>query len=455
MADSSHELLDEAFSRLQGLRTAVAELGPRVRHAHSARFLWNLILSGTKGLIAQLRVAPTGAVALPDLIRGIEGPADALHILLSLVEAGAAERVHQAIVPSLHHLVSDLVPDAKVLVCSDWLPSNYSFQQRFPRKLEAAVQQSVTGDGVPDDVQRAAHVVPKVFAVLSFPVSERDNALLHAALGHEVGHGLVELHSVPRLDMPPDLATSASPSLRGVSLRELYQLVRTWLRELVADAWAIALMGPAPLMSIYSLGRADPPDDDHPASHYRFLLMRECLRRTGHLAAGPGLPDMQWLPDKVEAALEASRAATTSPDLPAAALAHRILEHNTCGIAEFVLGKIKELAPHCLYSAERWDRECNVSLQPDARHHDLVYRILHHCPPDTYEAQLNDGIPSLASILNAGWAVLLSPNLWAEFCDPFGDAGLRGDYTARQKLQGLVLKAVEICGVRREWEASR
>jgi hypothetical protein len=340
------------------------------------------------------------------------------------------------------------------MVCSDWLPSNYSFHQRFPGRVRAALQQCVDANGVPKNLQVAAKVVPKVFAVLSFPVSERDNVLLHAALGHELGHALVELHGIP-VPRVPRHVDNALYTMNG------YQRALTWCRELVADAWAVFLMGPAPFMSTYSLGRADPPDDEHPASYIRFLLMRECLQRTGFLRGEDALPDLEWLPRKIEDALKGAEAAQTSPAVQEAPLVHEVLRHNLGAIADFVLEKLQNL-PSRVCSAEEWMSGCRPRTSRRVAHHRLVERLINHCPPDRYEVGKHEHTASLPLILTAGWAVLTSPDLWRTFVQPFakGDAkrgqpDLTGDTKARQKLQGLVLKAVEICGVEREWEAAR
>jgi hypothetical protein len=446
-------MLNEAYSRLQGLRRAIVELGPGVQYAPSARFLWNLLLAGVDGLIGQLEAAPTGSPALPDLVRGIVGVADTLHVLLSLVEAGGASKVHQAIVPALHELL--LKPEALALVCSDWLPSNYSFHQGFPTRVRAALAQCVEGAGAPLRVHGAADAVPDIFAVLSFPVSERDNVFLHASLAHEIGHALVEQHSIPTPLMPAGITQADLTAFGVMGSAVLYQLVIRWCRELVADAWAVCLLGPAPFMSLHSLAPADPPDPQHPASHVRFVLMQECLRRSGFLGGNGPPVDMEWLPEEVGLAIEASATSVTNPDVPAAPLAHRVLGHNVPQIAQFVVELLGQQAPDLFWTRQKWEQGVITEAATEERHHGLVERLLNHCPPDRLTMDGTETIASLAAILNAGWSMISSDKAWARFSEVFNPSGLAGQDRARRKLQALILKAVEIIGVEREWRAAR
>jgi len=438
----------EVFFQLKALAEAVRELGPRVRWATSARFLWNLLRAGVDGLRAQLAAIEPEADDDAGLLSSIGTTTQFLHFMLSLVESAPAERVHQAMVSALEELVRALVPEPRVLVCYDWRPSNYGFRPEFPRKLRNVIRSAVLAEKVPPNTQKAANAVPGFFAVISFPSAERDNVLLHSALGHEIGHGLVEKFGKATLSVPDDIP----PELASLPLTDFHlcvELRSRWLEELTADAWSACLLGPAALMSLESLARVDPPSRTHPASHLRFKVMRSCLGKTGFISDEQVI-DMGWLQDVLDSVLAASDPAVKFPK-KSWELAHRLLDHNVEAIANQPFEKCDQAR----FTATQWMHECNKEGTEAVPRHQLVRRLLYYAPPDEIRMRGRERAASLPSILNAGWCVYAASETWQEFCAGLAVSDLAGQYKARQKLHRLVLKAVDTVNITREWRRRR
>jgi len=446
MSIQADELRKKTYFRLRALQGAVQELGPRVRWATSARFLWNLLRSSAVGLKQQLVAADSNAASFSQVVQSIDSTTDVLHSLLWCVETGSAERVPQPIVSALEHLVSQLVPESRVLVCYDWSPSNYGYLREFLGDLTNNIRTAVLSDSVEEPVRRAADHLPEFFPVIFLPAAERDNVLLHAALAHEIGHGLVEKLGLPAIQVPPELASTIL-TLSAPEWGDLYELHGRWLRELVADAWAVCLLGPAPLMSLEMLAPTFGPERTHPSSNLRFRVMQQCLRATGFISDETPVTDMEWIAAKTTSAIELSASAVGNPNLPHCASARTWMEQYIDHIAAFVHGKASDL----VYTAQRWEDECDTREGGTARRHQLVRRLLYAAPADVIEINGAEIPANLPAIVNAGWTVYADPQLWHSFVESFGEAGLDAEYKANRKLQRLVLKAIDSVNIQHKW----
>ncbi len=427
------ELQTQTGLRLRALRDTARTLAPASRQSVPARFLLNLCKAAIVGLGTQLdSVDPAddpGDVQL--MLQGVLRCAALIHLLLAFVSEPTLGRVSQAMGPPLERLARSVVKRSRMLIYYDWRPSNYSFRREFPVRLRRVLLQALTEDvEVPEEQwPPAAKVVPPVFAVLSLPASERENTLLHSTLAHEVGHALAEQRD---FDAPP-LPTH----LEG---DEAKRIVWNWQEELLADAWGIFLLGPAPLLSLMELSRHDAASDTHPCNHLRFTLMADCLRKNGFLDAAKPPVDLEWLSQHVDKAL--GRAACSQPseeENSHFAQAHSHLHAQRGAMVDFVFGH-----PGA-YRRATWDSEVSAE---DGRHV-LVSRILHCAPPDCVEPDMSQ--PHLGSILNAGWAVRRHPRTWKSFSSQFPADERHPEYGPLKRLNQLLLKAIEITSMRQAW----
>jgi len=437
VADALADSMQRARFRLTALGEAIDRLGPTSRHATSARFLWNLCKTAHEGLVAQLDTIAVGLPKVDDVLNGLLAAAESLHIYLAFVETGAVERVPQAMIAPLEALVRPLVPEgsaclqpARVLVYYDWVPSNYSFRQDFPTELRALLTEALDDADAP-----AVEAVPQVFAALSFPVADQSNVLLHSLLGHEMGHALVELLKGP--PMTVGLPQGFEPEL-------LVQLLSLWKVELLADAWAVFLLGPAAMLSLIELAPADQASDDHPCSHLRFSLMDQCLRRGGFVGAQEAPLGLAWLPAAIGTALE--RSGNTRPVNGPYAWAHNFFYRQLDTLVEFVFGSSGA------YTRDNWVSDGEQSGRCAQGCHSLVWRILHYTPPDSVDTvDLAGRSPHLASVLNAGWTVWQHKGIWQRFCSRLELSPPAKEYEAFARLNKLLLKAMEIISIRAEW----
>jgi hypothetical protein len=116
---------------------------------------------------------------------------------------------------------------------------------------------------------------------IGFPAIERNNALLHCAIGHELGHIAVERWLTHNYDSDPrvalesrDAATrlSSQPSDGEFELDEWVEIMaaterirtarRRFLQEYGSDLYAIELFGPAALLSMTSIAMSQELDKE-------------------------------------------------------------------------------------------------------------------------------------------------------------------------------------------------
>ena len=252
-------------------------------------------------------------------------------------------------------------------------------------------------------------------------------------MGHEVGHALAEQVPFPAPALPAHL--EAYPA-RGITAK--------WQQELLSDAWAVFLLGPAPLLSLIEISAHQHlASETHPCNHLRFALMANCLRNSGFLAAEDAQVCLGWLQEHVDNAIGEAEEfqPTIVPDaaFPAFASVHEYLSAKLAAIGDFVLNR-----------PGKYDRTVWASGMPQGDdRHSLVTRILHCTPPDSVQGSAE--LPHLGSILNAGWAVHRDPDTWQEFSSQFDCTEADREYEALKRLNQLLLKAIESTSLKREW----
>jgi len=442
----------EAHFKLCALRDTARALWPRAAKLPSVRLLWQIVATTTDEMLLQLETRDKTPEA-EALATAYADHADFFHLVLRFVEASEATRVPQALVGPLERLVQVRKPGARLVVWYDWKPSNYSFHTGVAANLSVAVEYvfgDVPGTKGPD--------VPPLLGVLSFPAAERDNVLMHAALAHEVGHALMEAEReanrpVPHIAVdesrcrelapmtfaPRALPADLSQAIADALKRRATEVLKYWQEELLADAWAVHLLGPAALLALQALG-AQRPSEDHPPTVLRADLMRGCLRRGGFEQAAS---ECAWLGNAFAAAgLEAAGTKVGPADQAEFQLAWEALRVGLNQIEEFVFPRDGQAN---WYTAEQWGLRCGPS-----RLGRLITRLVHYVPPDRVGDQPGD-YADLATILNAGWAVYLDDHHWGEFCAGLGDDALAAQHQARRKLHRLVLKAIESFYVASMW----
>jgi hypothetical protein len=317
--------------------------------------------------------------------------------------------------------------------------------------------------------------MPSFLAIMSIPAAERDNILLHSALGHEMGHILAAhfhdvngyvTHAAVALDegqlrtIAKTIAVAANPAGGatpdwGLFENEVYNSIKaqslkvlgSWLSELLADAYAVFLLGPSSLLSLHDLAGPQVASDTHPPTTLRYPLMLECLRLSGFRNVGN--PTLAWLDERL-LAIESSHPVPPIVPNQIHGVVEACLSSHLDGIAQYVMHPAAHGATAAIpYSFTEWEKTLRTS--PMGSSSLLVERLLNYVIPDCYKptGQEEEQVADLASILLSGWAVYYGN--WDMFCAGLGKQTLSEQYVARQKLFNLLLKAIESSYLQVQW----
>lgn len=225
--------------------------------------------------------------------------------LLSFLDNAHTEQTPRALTGMLEWLYRRLGSDPTLLACpqSDY---NYSIsdllqylKETSKNLLSAEARNAIFGD------------IPHI-KLISFPRIERDNVLLHAIFGHEVGHPFADdflreeelgEHSATFQDalrrMTQRIETEFAETIkqsknfpgqidvRTALVGRVLQIRRRGLQELLSDAVAVQIFGPSAIFAAHEIfmpsGLDSPPSDAswYPPDRYRIRLMIDVSKRLG------------------------------------------------------------------------------------------------------------------------------------------------------------------------------
>lgn len=468
-----------AYFKLKSLHDLVLSLRPHALHSASSRLLWDVVCETTEHLIETLGGLDSANILEAALIQRYGEIGDNLHFYLSFLEAGEASRIPSVMISPLQSMIYREAPGAKVVVWSSWLPSNYSSGPTISARLRSLVIE-VFGD----PAHRVVKKLPDVLAVLSFPAAERDNVLLHSALGHELGHVLlVDNNDIdgyiayalakkqPAKLNDKEIEAEAEQAANGSTkkgppggtlnlfMQKQYERLRAsamltlskWLMELIADAYAVYFLGPAPVLSLDYLAGMPAASQTHPPGYLRFKVMLECLNLSDFRKRDD--PELDWLVRRLD---EIEGACKTEPTFatPEFRLAFSLLKDHINLLARYVMGEPKGVDKSLAspYTYQDWAKLYTTEPSTFGTANSLVSRALNYVIPDLVDV----GTPhtaDLPSILNSGWAIFYKH--WDDFCKGLDAVDLAGQYRARQKLFNLLLKAVESADLQQRWERKK
>jgi hypothetical protein len=456
------------FFKLQALSEITLGLRPHVAHAASPLLLWDILRQSIDRLIANVEALNPSDTKEQKLIERYGSIADVLHILLRYLEASQASRTPSVIISPLQAMITDQAPNAEVVVWYDWTPSNYSAHPSLGNGLRKLLEE-VFDD--PDDP--VVQQIPPVLAIMSIPAAERDNILFHSALGHEMGHILAThfqdvdgyvAHAAVNLDesqlhtVAKNITGAANPAGGTAASLDLFEnqvystikaqslkVLGSWLSELLADAYAVFLLGPSPLLSLHDLVGPQVASDTHPPISLRYPLMLECLRLSGF--RNNNNPTLSWLGERLSAIEGSLSMPTTVPEIHQVVSA--CLARHIAGIANYVMVPATHRATSTSpYSYSMWER--TLINGEDGCSSLLIERLLNYVIPDCFQnAGQEQEVADLASILLSGWAVYYGE--WEKFCNGLSLYTMKEQYIARQKLFNLLLKAVESSHLQVQW----
>jgi hypothetical protein len=290
-----------------------------------------------------------------------------------------------------------------------------------------------------------------------------------AIVAHELGHALfgrVNWNLDPIADDLDQLKSNVATRL-GVagldanSFKFLQEVFVDWFQEIACDAFALLLTGPAFFFSLgdffqlslsgYGISKT------HPASDLRRRLIYDKLIQGGDNSyasvfnkwTGAKLTDdfnsplMRRVPDS-NTVFNHTRSTFGGKTVYSDEQAHIMAElHDFMPVAAPVVFSCVEdflvtNAPMEVYTAEKYNEDLKTHLEP----------LLLAIPPIESGVNLDDREPAgFASILNVGWAVLLTK--LDDLQVRVEEDPLRAERL--EKLHGLLLKAVELSEARKAW----
>lgn len=305
--------------------------------------------------------------------------------------------------------------------------------------------------------------------VLRVTVPSKAYAILphFAIVAHEIGHASyykIDWDLQPFLHLEQENLVSRIAKRLGVralnkdTRKRLKTSFANWFQELAADAFAFYLTGPAIFFSLsdffqllggtYGLSHTHPASDLRRKTLFDKLKTNDCdsfaaifARHTGHvLTEDFNSPLLVPAPQKDEIFSDMEKRYEDREMAAVLAELHESMPSVIPIIYEHVEKYMKAHAPGALYTSEKYAKDLQDHLKP----------MLAAIPPIETGPRLIGKAPAeFASILNVGWATLLTKLSELRVRtkdDHFGEEKLKC-------LHELLLKAVELSEARRLWES--
>jgi hypothetical protein len=445
--------LEAEISRLRGISFPGHDIGPR----RWLNFISGVLDTGRQYL-DQSRAASTAAPKAKQLLEDAETMGEQAYVFLKHVTGADATQIPHEIVAPFQRWVAGLRITNTIFFRSEHL-ANYELWQMDARALKnypSASQSLLTAIGDIDwPILR-----------VTVPGHAMDMLPHFAVVAHELGHAIQDR-------IKPDLSSYVSDrrscdsriALRlansGVAFGATERLRVTtifdkWLNEIKADSVGHFLVGPAFFFALFGFlelaGRSYGIADTHPPSDLRRQLLLHQLNI--------GTPSfLNIFQAKTSVAITET---INSPNIPAcpagdtlfqellteygatdAAICTELVPYlRTIGAAVFTAARdyLGQICPDLIYSPQQLDADLGDPL-------DMLCALV---PPIESRANTvaEPEAMGLASILNIGWATLLTR--LDRIPDKGGTAGL-SDARRFDQLHQLLLKAVELSEARRLW----
>lgn len=215
-----------------------------------------------------------------------------LHQMLDYVENADLTSTPHGIAAPFFSLARELEKDTEIIMRAQW---DYMYSL-----LDIAERiRDVVSKSLPDH-QDTIEGFPNWLLILSYPATHKENGLMHVLQAHEVGHFFdttcdISSRILPEIDpeklgleglvdflarreigdvLQPDLFYHAAlETSRGRFRRWLLQIIQNWIQEIIADAFAIRVVGPAYLFALaefcLSVSHLKVWDEYHPTPIFR------------------------------------------------------------------------------------------------------------------------------------------------------------------------------------------
>lgn len=233
-----------------------------------------------------------------------------LHGMLDYVEKANTESNPYGISTPFFSLVRKIQRDTEIIMRPQW---EYMYSLTNAAELVRKVANHCLLN--PPGVEEA---LPKYLLVLSYPATHKQSGLMHVIQAHEIGHFFDNIYGIssailgkinPEALGLEDLADSLARTQIGTVLhpdlfyqaaletnrarfrRELLQILKNWIEEMVADAFAIRVSGPAYFFALadfsLSVGPLTLESPEHPRPMFRLRHLTKDIEVLGYRGVIP------------------------------------------------------------------------------------------------------------------------------------------------------------------------
>jgi hypothetical protein len=373
-----------------------------------------------------------------------------LHILLGFVEGSDVHHSPGQLLPTLRRYTQSIFP-ASELVISSKPELNYSIHD-----IAGPLRKMFVGTSV----EQSCSLLPELLFMVNIPAVESGQILIHGVVSHELGHALYYRQEVakkllPNIKLDESLVKSLTSTMYANQLKqgqptpelrlrkqvtqEITARVNGWVKELSSDAIGIRLFGPALFFSavhlLTSFGHLDESSDTHPAPRLRVKLMIRMLKQLYTVE--------KWRPE-LQSYLADWDSVSAGPVKGTNPYDQLALETINDAALDLISQESENAtSAEWRYSTDRFVRDVD----------EFARLLLSHIPPGESGPYTKATSVGLASIINAGWHVYLCD--FEAFRKTLHSNDAKTRYTTASKLHELVLKALEISGIRTAWEEAK
>jgi hypothetical protein len=369
-------------------------------------------------------------------------------------------RAEYLLLPTIQRIVFEHDESARVVLLPDF-DFNYGYvgwKDFVTQKLEK-LEPYLPADKVTEFKQRAGKLC-KWNVFLQYPISESESALNLCVLTHELSHffdhheelykkllpqkldeksfnQLVDRRcrmTIPASDQMTMESIFSRETIENETYKKCISLVEKWLREFIADLFAVHALGPAYFFSLIEffahVGSENSPTSTHPAVAIRSKLLTDELGYLGYLEMDGPLKEMLN-----RSAHEARREAEITKHEEDSLVAYETLKSHLPATQE----KLRELAKSFAYTSETYQRDVPA----------IMSLLLGGIAPIERQGERPGACQSNnpVGILNAGWELYKTryPDFKKIFVDHISDQ------QALANLNQLLLKGVEAGEVVQRW----
>ncbi|MBR7940987.1 hypothetical protein KDW60_30120 [Burkholderia cenocepacia] len=317
------------------------------------------------------------------------------------------------------------------------------------------------------------HALPPIslsrIHLILFPRAERDNILVHAVFGHEIGHLIATeflseeenepdfqagfqsvLEQISKTDpAPPETDPMAVLRRRAEIANRVAQIRKRAMEELISDYVGAMLFGPSALLASYEIFLLNPIDlvpsgsDLYPPSRYRLRFLLDAIEKEGFINALTqcGAADASCSAHMASALTHFQRiAAIVADQTDLNALKSDVLIDAAYGWVKNSLEKAKafvrkRLDQDLIYPVDAFRGEVP----------ELIGRLVLNVPPSELGIYPKVTLPTWQSALLAGWFVRIHGKRQTN------DGEVMFGVAEHDAIQRLVLRAVENIGLHKEY----